>query len=334
MTSRVAEARQQRYSPHVRHSCNVGNLIGDPFVISTISISIMAWLVALVCSFLTEKYPKFSWWGLAYQFILFMSIIVFYIYDVVDYYKVFLSAAVSAGCVYSTNSCTQLIYSDKTPSIAGAVGFMIIATVNLLWVLYFGGDNASPTNRWVDSFSMKGIRPSLVDSSMALSRVRKSYAEKQQTAAQVYQTQEAHSQHYMSSVALNGFENTDPRASATVGFGGAPQMPIQRPGGQDTCGASTYITETTNANTGTTMGDTLGLYSNMGDELTSFPYTARALYSYEADASDAYEISFQQDEILRVGDIEGRWWKAKKANGETGIIPSNYVQLIEEKPLA
>ncbi|CAI4985910.1 CFC_HP_G0089480.mRNA.1.CDS.1 [Saccharomyces cerevisiae] len=28
-------------------------------------------------------------------------------------------------------------------------------------------------------------------------------------------------------------------------------------------------------------------------------------------------------------NIGNTWWKARRANGETGIIPSNYVQLID-----
>lgn len=143
-------------------------------------------------------------------------------------------------------------------------------------------------------------------------------------------------------MALTGFENPDPayyagtniplERNTSVPYSGdnmpgtfAHNMNVNNP---TSLNQNTFMTETSNGNTDTTMGGTLELYSDAGEE--SFPYTAQTLYRYQADENDAYEISFEQGEILKVSDIEGRWWKAKRSNGETGIIPSNYVKLIED----
>lgn len=229
----------------------------------------------------------------------------FYVFELVDEYKSFLTASLAISFIYTTNSATNLVWADGSSKAAASAGVVLLSMVNLIWIFYYGGDNSSPVNQWVDSFSLKGPRSS--SNPFHLQQQQQQQQQNRYPSAHQDSEEYRHSnwsnQRYVSSTRLNGLENFSERDNT-----GTPIYDIP-----ETQGGTLLSTETTDTNLA----------------IDDFPYTARALYSYDSSPEDENEISFEKGEILKVNDIHSRWWQAKRSNGEIGICPSNYVELIE-----
>mmetsp|Transcript_1382 Transcript_1382/g.1643 ORF Transcript_1382/g.1643 Transcript_1382/m.1643 type:complete len:305 (+) Transcript_1382:2462-3376(+) len=303
-------------------SFSISNFIGDPFAISTVSFGLIAWIISIAGAGASNQsnFPHFSWWGIMYQLVIMVVITVLYLYNTIELYKFTLVGLLSIAFVYTTNSTNNLIYkTGDSGMLCCAAGCILLSMLNLIWILYFGGHPESPTNQFIDSFSLKthshnhGHLPSSdnkavdgdIDDEVEYKRYASSHSNTQFQDNNLRQSQlttnnKSVNTPYMSSSQLNGLENfssSDVRQSRDL----------------------------TSNKRQTVYNDT----NSVNDTSNVFRYKAKALYSYDANPEDINEISFVKDEILEVDDIDGKWWQAKRSNGQVGICPSNYVKLMD-----
>ncbi|OBA29132.1 hypothetical protein HANVADRAFT_51062 [Hanseniaspora valbyensis NRRL Y-1626] len=347
---------QQQVYARKRHSFDMSRLLGDPFGITTLTLSILAWIIAIVggicyiyiggSSSSDEGFPKFTWWGLGYQIFLIFIYILLYCYDLLDHYRTFICSTTAISFVYNTNSTTNLIYSSGKTKAATSAGCIILSIINFCWLLYFGSDNSSPLNRYIDSFSLDGQRPSNIVSEYLQDRRLANIKRQQRQQAQLDRIQTLQKS-MIEQAQSTGFAQTNQQSAGSRQYISNLNETSEPPKSEalsnqfhnpiDVAAPSTSkLTNNQKQNNATQPSQSISnprtsilTYSDTQEE-ANYPYKAVAIYEYIADESDPYEISFEEGEVMRVSDIEGRWWSCLKGNGERGIVPSNYVKLLDE----
>ncbi|KAF1816110.1 high osmolarity signaling protein SHO1 [Eremomyces bilateralis CBS 781.70] len=309
------------HSPRGR-GFRIGYIVGDPFALYTISISVLAWIISLIGSIVAvadrskadHEIPNYTWWSLSFNLVLIIGITIMVGTETEMDYSVAVVGFLGAALVFDTSSISSLVYSSNGAKAASAAGFMVLSMVAVIWMFYFGSHPSASLHAWVDSHALHKTpvdRPSM-RTSRGMSTGYKTRPETSITA------QPPLPQMY-TSAQLNGFETSSP----VSGYAGGP------------VGANSDNRNSTAARFGGASGLGGGVNGTMtgpdGNEVTApteYPYRAKAIYSYEANPDDANEISFSKNDILEVSDVSGRWWQAKKETGETGIAPSNYLILL------
>ncbi|KAA8567636.1 hypothetical protein MFRU_010g02330 [Monilinia fructicola] len=294
---------------------SMDNILGDPFALATISIAMLAWLIAFIGSILAtashppnDGFPNYSWFTIAYMLCCILGIFVVIASNTTQTYHVAIVGFLATGLVLTSSSVNSLIYSSNGAKEATAAGHILLSMVNIVWIFYFGSTPSAVPRAYLDSFALHKDHRTSSGRGMSTAYGNGYGSGRPDTSI----SSNVPPQMY-TSAQLGGFETSSPLAGFPGGAVGA-----ERSSSQPRFGASN-------------LGPNGGIGSEPTPEVvqpTEYPYRAKAIYSYDANPDDANEISFAKHEILEVSDVSGRWWQAKKENGDTGIAPSNYLILL------
>ncbi|KIL71628.1 hypothetical protein M378DRAFT_183009 [Amanita muscaria Koide BX008] len=296
-------------------------------------LSVLGWFIAFIGQIITTAQFGHSgvgslWFAIFLQLFLILGVLYTIASDSIAMHRFQLAVFGAIAVVFSVEGVNAGIFAPFAPFNAMAAGWLVLSFVNILWVLYFTSEEDSLALYLFNSLGTGGLTPP--------GRRRR----RTQTAMHNVAPNNGYANNYASGIGSHDMpydaKISDVRSQHT--FAGAGSLNENTVPNRSVTGGSTQNVDSDSFSnrpksplaTGTVGGNTSILSG--GDlpaiQPEAYQYKAKALYAYTASADDPNEISFAKGDILDIIDKQGKWWQAKKADGRTGIAPSNYLQII------
>ncbi|RAL68626.1 hypothetical protein DID88_007339 [Monilinia fructigena] len=140
---------------------SMDNILGDPFALATISIAMLAWLIAFIGSILAtashppnDGFPNYSWFTIAYMLCCILGIFVVIASNTTQTYHVAIVGFLATGLVL-TSSIRQFIdlfveWGERS----NRSGHILLSMVNIVWIFYFGSTPSAVPRAYLDSFAL------------------------------------------------------------------------------------------------------------------------------------------------------------------------------------
>jgi SHO1 osmosensor len=136
------------------------NILGDPWALATISVSILSWLVSFVSSIVANiqtDFPNYVWWAIAYMLICILGIITVMASNMRLIYSMAIIGYLPAGLIFSILAANSLVYQPEVSKQLAAAGFIILSKVTIIWIFHFGSTTRAPYRR-VDFAGSRRLR--------------------------------------------------------------------------------------------------------------------------------------------------------------------------------
>lgn len=325
------------------------------FLFTTI-LAVLAWFIAFISQCIaTAQYREQSvgvgWFGIFLQLFLTLGVLHTLASDSIAMHRSQISVFGAIAIVMAVITVSNSIFTGRAALDAMAAGWLILAIVDILWVIYFTSEEDSLAFHLFNSMGTGGLTPpSRRRRTRGASNIgTNGYAANYSPGGGIG----SHDIPYDSANKLGGI-GTGPGVRSQNSFVGGASMdgaprslgpaagvgsvhstpnpaPVSLSGPDNSMGPGSPLMGSGAAGVGAGGGvgggsPTMPEANSGGPE--TYVYKAKALYAYTASPDDPNEISFTKGEILDIVDKQGKWWQAKKSDGTIGIAPSNYLQVI------
>lgn len=332
-------------------------LFSNKVLFVSVILAVAAWFVAFIGQAAAESHDISHlgrlWFGIFVQLFLIAGVIVTIATDSIGLVRLQVSAWTVVALVFAVVGIDSGIYSDVGSYQAMAAGYFVLTIVDVIWLFFFTAEEDSPAFNF---FYSLGGGNGLRGSGRKGGGVGGRGGQNMRMAGGMGSSGlngSAYSQGVGGGVTGGGYQGgsyqqaygnspsaVDVSGSAASKLNANVASNQSHRGAGSELGGSHSVQHGASPQLSTAAGGAAGLGASSVDghsaaggaagsePLPGYGYKARALYAYQANPDDPTEISFAKGEILNIVDNSGKWWQARKDSGETGIVPSNYMQLL------
>lgn len=308
----------------------------------TLILAAIGWLVAFIGQAAASSHDASQlgrlWFGIFVQLFLVVGVMVTVASDSIGLVRLQISAWTVVALIFAVLGIDLGIYTSLPSYEAMAAGYFILTIVDVIWLFFFTAEEDSPAfNLFYSVGGGSGLRTGGRAVRASSSRKASGMLGQQMRMAgggSGGSSSKGNGQSYGGAGGYHQAYGQSPSTADVVSGGGMPKAdPIRNVTGGPGSDLGAHSINHHGLNSSpkpSPVTATLDGHSthNGGEPMAGYGYKARALYAYQANADDPTEISFTKGEILDIVDNSGKWWQARKASGETGIVPSNYMQLL------
>jgi SHO1 osmosensor len=301
-------------------------------------LSILGWFIAFIGQIITTA--KFGhapvgalWFAIFLQLFLILGVLYTLASDSVAMHRFQIAVFGAIAIVFAAQGVNAGIFADVAALNAMSAGWLVLAFVNILWVLYFTSEEDSLALHLFNSLGTGGLTPPgrrrrRTQSNMRHMGPTNGYVTNYESGIGPhdipYDTKigDVRSQH---SFVGGGSLNENSPANRSAAAGSTQNVNAVEGDGTSNRPKSPLVA----GSTGSAAGNSVVVPgSDVPPQPEAYQYKAKAMYAYTASVDDPSELSFVKGDILDIIDKQGKWWQARTADGKTGIAPSNYLQLI------